>query len=57
MWEVICVIQVVPEYYVQNMETGKRKGPFDCERWAQRFADTLNARAEEERSKKEEQNE
>ena len=55
MWEVICVIQVVPEYYVQNRETGKRKGPFDCERWAQRFADTLNARVEEKRSKKEEQ--
>ena len=29
-------------YFVENKETGERKGQFGCEPWAQEFADELN---------------
>ena len=29
-------------YFVENKETGERRGSFDCEPWAQEFADELN---------------
>lgn len=32
----------VLEYYLENTETGERRGTYDCEAWAQRDADKLN---------------
>ena len=29
-------------YFVENKETGERKGQFGCEPWAREFADELN---------------
>ncbi len=29
-------------YFVEDKITGERKGTFDCERWAQEYADSLN---------------
>ena len=29
-------------YFVENKETGERRGSFDCEPWAQEMADELN---------------
>lgn len=31
-----------PVYYVEDKKTGERKGTFDCERWAQEYAYSLN---------------
>lgn len=43
MWIVTCdLIRGVLTYYVENRETGERRGEFDCELWAERFADQLN---------------
>ena len=45
MWIVTCeMVRGVLEYYVEHKETGERKGTFDCERWAQEFANALNER-------------
>ena len=42
-WIVTCEKNYgVLDYYVECKETGERKGTFDCERWAQEFADELN---------------
>ena len=48
MWEVKCDYERpgVIGYFVENTETGERRGTFDCEEWAQEFADELNGRAE-----------
>ena len=43
MWTVTCdYIKGVLTYFVENKETGERKGQFDCEPWAKEFADELN---------------
>ena len=43
MWIVTCeMVRGVLEYYVEHKETGERKGTFDCEKWAQEFANELN---------------
>lgn len=43
MWIVTCdYVRGVLTYFVENKETGERKGQFDCEPWAQEFADELN---------------
>ena len=43
MWTVTCdYVRGVLTYFVEHKETGERKGQFDCERWAQEFADELN---------------
>lgn len=45
MWKVTCeFVRGVLEYYVEHSETGERRGTFDCEPWAQEFADELNRR-------------
>ena len=47
MWIVTCdYINGVLTYFVENKETGERRGQFDCEPWAQEFADELNKGAE-----------
>ena len=43
MWTVICdYVKGELTYFVENKETGERRGSFDCEPWAQEFADELN---------------
>ena len=43
MWIVTCdYVRGVLTYFVENKETGERRGQFDCEPWAQEFADELN---------------
>lgn len=43
MWIVTCdYIKGVLTYFVEHKETGERKGQFDCEKWADEFADELN---------------
>ena len=43
MWTVTCdYVRGILTYFVEHKETGERKGQFDCERWAQEFADELN---------------
>ena len=45
MWKVTCeFVRGVLEYYVEHSGTGERRGTFDCEPWAQEFADELNRR-------------
>jgi hypothetical protein len=45
MWTVTCeMVRGVLEYYVENAETGERRGTFDCEPWAEEYARTLNER-------------
>ena len=45
MWTVTCeMVRGVLEYYVENAETGERRGTFDCEPWAEEFAKELNKR-------------
>ena len=45
MWIVTCeMVRGVLEYYVENAETGERRGTFDCEPWAEEYARTLNER-------------
>ena len=48
MWQVVSDYRKgVLEYYVEHKETGERKGTFDCEKWAQEFANELNRRVTE----------
>lgn len=43
MWIVTCdYVHGVLTYFVENTETGERRGQFDCEPWAQEFANELN---------------
>ena len=43
MWIVTCdYIKGILTYFVENKETGERRGSFDCEPWAREFADELN---------------
>lgn len=35
-------VKGVLTYFVENSETGERRGTFDCEPWAKEFADELN---------------
>lgn len=43
MWKVTSdYVKGVLMYFVENTETGERRGMFDCERWAQEMADELN---------------
>ena len=43
MWIVTCdYVRGILTYFVENTETGERRGQFDCEPWAQEFADELN---------------
>ena len=43
MWIVTCdYVRGVLTYFVENKETGERRGQFDCEPWAQEFANELN---------------
>ena len=50
MWQVMCDYERpgVLAYFVENEETGERMGTFDCEKWAQEFADELNRREQDE---------
>ena len=42
-WRVTCdIVRGVLEYYLEDAETGERRGTYDCEAWAQRDADKLN---------------
>ena len=42
-WRVTCdIVRGVLEYYLEDAETGERRGTYDCEAWAQRDADELN---------------
>lgn len=36
------MIRGVLTYFVEDRETGERRGTFDCEPWAQEMADELN---------------
>lgn len=48
MWIVTCdYVRGVLTYYVENRETGERRGTFDCEPWAEEFAKELNRRTKE----------
>lgn len=48
MWKVTCdYVKGVLTYFVEHSITKERKGEFDCERWAQEFADALNKQEEE----------
>ena len=50
MWIVTCeMVRGSLEYYVQNSDTGEKKGTFDCEKWAQEFANELNKGMKNER--------
>lgn len=43
MWIVTCdYVKGELTYFVENKETGERKGQFGCEPWAREFADELN---------------
>ena len=43
MWTVTCdYVKGILTYFVENKETGERKGQFDCEPWAREFANELN---------------
>lgn len=43
MWIVTCdYVRGVLTYFVENKETGERKGQFDCELLAQEFADEIS---------------
>ena len=43
MWIVTCdYVKGELTYFVENKETGERKGQFGCEPWAQEMADELN---------------
>lgn len=43
MWIVTCdYVKGELTYFVENRETGERKGQFGCEPWAQEMADELN---------------
>ena len=43
MWTVTCdYVKGELTYFVENKETGERKGQFGCESWAQEMADELN---------------
>ena len=43
MWTVTCdYVKGVLTYFVENKATGERRGTFDCERWAEEFANELN---------------
>ena len=43
MWIVTCdYVKGEFTYFVENKETGERKGQFGCEPWAQEMADELN---------------
>ena len=43
MWIVTCdYVRGELTYFVENKETGERKGQFGCEPWAQEMADELN---------------
>lgn len=49
MWEVIQEkTSRGPRYVVENQETGEVHGTHDCQRWAQRVADWLNGKEEQE---------
>jgi hypothetical protein len=40
-------VKGVLTYFVEHKETGERKGEFDCQLWAEEFADALNKQEEE----------
>ena len=43
MWTVTCdYVNGILTYFVENKETGERRGQFDCEPWAKEMADELN---------------
>ena len=43
MWIVTCdYVRGILTYFVENTVTGERRGQFDCEPWAQEFANELN---------------
>lgn len=49
MWEVIQEHDDHgTRYCVENQETGEVHGTHDCQRWAQRVADWLNGKEEQE---------
>ena len=43
VWNVTCdYVKGVLTYFVENKNTGERRGTFDCEPWAKEMADELN---------------
>ena len=43
MWTVICdFVKGTLTYFVENSETGERRGEFGCQPWAEEFARELN---------------
>lgn len=47
MWKVTCdYVRGVLTYFVEHSETKERKGEFDCQLWAEEFADALNKQEE-----------
>ena len=48
MWTVKSdYVKGVLTYFVEQRETGERKGEFDCQPWAEEFASELNKEEEE----------
>ena len=48
MWEVVTSYnnRGIPEYIVEDQETGQVHGTHDCQRWAEAVAQMLNEREE-----------
>lgn len=53
MWTVTSdFVKGIPAYFVEHLITGERRGMFDCEKWAEEFANELNRQEDDKNDRK-----